>query len=107
MISIGTNEHATLTLFRMFELLSINNNEKIHSLNEKLFWSYPFSEYQATLASLSTGLQKDNKLVRFHIYCFFEVNLYFLKEKILLNSKLEKGFLDSCDWHGFELGYNC
>uniref|UniRef100_A0A2K6VIU5 VWFA domain-containing protein n=1 Tax=Onchocerca volvulus TaxID=6282 RepID=A0A2K6VIU5_ONCVO len=63
MISIGTNEHATLTLFRMFELLSINNNEKIHSLNEKLFWSYPFSEYQATLASLSTGLQKDNKLI--------------------------------------------
>ncbi|MCP9259045.1 VWFA and cache domain-containing protein 1 [Dirofilaria immitis] len=35
---------------------------RIHSPNEKLSWSYPFSEYQATLVSLSSSLHKDNKL---------------------------------------------
>ncbi|KAL3993882.1 hypothetical protein ACH3XW_19435 [Acanthocheilonema viteae] len=64
MISIGSNEHATLTLRRMFELLSIDNNDELltHSSNEELFWSYPFSEYQSTLVSLSTSFRKDNKL---------------------------------------------
>ncbi|VDN86995.1 unnamed protein product [Brugia pahangi] len=64
MISIGTNEHATLTLLQMFELLSTVNHKKLltHSSNGELFWSYPYSEYQATLVSLSTSIQKDNKL---------------------------------------------
>ncbi|VIO93667.1 Uncharacterized protein BM_BM10386 [Brugia malayi] len=64
MISIGTNEHATLTLLQMFELLSTVNHKKLltHLSNEELFWSYPYSEYQATLVSLSTSIQKDNKL---------------------------------------------
>uniref|UniRef100_A0A1I7W3V1 VWFA domain-containing protein n=1 Tax=Loa loa TaxID=7209 RepID=A0A1I7W3V1_LOALO len=54
MISIGTNEHATLTLLRMFELLSTGSNAKLltHSLNDELFWSYPFNEYQATLGAV-------------------------------------------------------
>ncbi|VDK83242.1 unnamed protein product [Litomosoides sigmodontis] len=64
MISLGTNEHATLTLLRMFELLSIGNNDELltHSSNKELFWSYPFNEYQATLVSISTSFRKDNKL---------------------------------------------
>ncbi|CAG9532415.1 unnamed protein product [Cercopithifilaria johnstoni] len=64
MISTGTDEHATLTLFRMFELLSIDNNDELlaYSSDKGLFWSYPFSEHQATLVSLSTSFRKDNKL---------------------------------------------
>ncbi|VDM98661.1 unnamed protein product [Thelazia callipaeda] len=59
MISVGANEHATLTLMQIFELLSVSNH---YSSSEELFWSYSFNEYDSTLISVSTNLVKDKKM---------------------------------------------
>lgn len=63
MVAIGSNEHSALVLLRMFELLSCDDKSRSKSSDE-LHWSYPFSEYQATLMSLSTSIHKDGRLVR-------------------------------------------